>query len=110
MFLVFGHFILPFYILLWRVMRRTWGLLAIMAVWAIFMQVIDLAWIVRPFVYSGAAFTDKIHLDRIWIDLAGVVGVLGVFLGLLIRQVTSGPLIPGRDPRLPEALHHRNYV
>lgn len=108
-FLVVGHFILPFYILLWRLVRRNWALLSLMAVWAIFMQIIDLTWIVRPFVYSLDP-TDKIHLDRIWVDLAGIIGVLGVFLGLLIRTVVKGPLIPPKDPKLAEALHHRNYV
>lgn len=109
-FLVVGHFILPFYILLWRFMRRGMGVLAIMAVWAIFMQVIDITWIVRPFVYAGPEFADKVQVGKVWLDAAGIIGVLGVFLGLVIRQVVSGPLIPGRDPRLPEALHHRNYV
>ena len=53
---------------------------------------------------------DPIKLDRIWLDIAGIVGVAGIFFGLLVRKVYSGQLIPTRDPRLPEALHHRNYV
>jgi len=110
MFLVVGHFILPFAILLWRFMRRSLTLLAVMAVWAIFMEIVDMTWIVRPLVYAGPEFTDKIQLGRIWLDAAGVLGILGIFLGLVVRQVASGPLIPTRDPRLGEALHHRNYV
>ena len=33
-----------------------------------------------------------------------------LFIGLYVRKVVSGPLIPLKDPRLPEALHHKNYV
>lgn len=109
MFLVIGHFLVPFYLLLWRFMRRSLRLLSIMAAWAILCQVVDIAWIVRPMVYALDE-ADKIHLDRIWLDIAGVVGVMGIFFGLLIRRVNAAPLIPLRDPRLPEALHHRNYV
>jgi hypothetical protein len=109
-FLVFGHFLLPFFILLWRFVRRSMMLLAAIGVWMMFMHVIDIAWIVRPFVYGPAEFADKINFGRIWIDIAGVVGVLGIFFGLVIRNVFSGPLVAINDPRLPEALHHRNYV
>lgn len=109
MFLVIGHFFVPFYILLWRLPRRNVMLLSIMAVWAILCEILDIAWIVRPMVYALDA-SDKIHLERIWLDAAAIIGVYGIFLGLLVRKVNSGPLIPLRDPRLPEALHHRNYV
>jgi hypothetical protein len=108
--LVVGHFILPFFILLWRFVRRSMVLLAAIGVWMMAMHVMDIAWIVRPFVYGPAEFADKVRLDRIWLDLAGIVGVLGIFLGLVVRNVFSGPLVATRDPRLPEALHHRNYV
>jgi hypothetical protein len=53
---------------------------------------------------------DKIHAGMIWLDAAGVVGVFCLFAGLLMRKVASGPLVPLHDPRIAEALHHRNYV
>lgn len=108
-FLVFAHFLLPFFILLWRPVRRSFALLTIMAVWAIGLEVIDLYWIVRPFVYATDP-TDKIKLGLLWIDIAGAVGPLALFLGLIIHKVRSGPLIPTHDPRLPEAIAHKNYV
>ncbi|MFN0132634.1 MAG: quinol:cytochrome C oxidoreductase [Phycisphaerales bacterium] len=109
-FICFGHFIVPFYLLLWRRVRRTFGLLAFMAMWAILMEVVDLAWIVRPMVYAGAQYPDKIMLSAVWLDLAGALGPICLFLGLLARRVCSGVLIPIRDPRLKEALAHKNYV
>jgi hypothetical protein len=122
--LVVGHFILPFYIMLWLFVRRTWKMLALMAVWAIFMEVVDMYWIIRPFVYGdllgqyldevtrGVTPTvDPIRLpSMLWLDIAGVVGPLGLLFGLYFRRMAAGPLIPINDPRLPEAIHHRNYV
>jgi hypothetical protein len=107
--LVFGHFAVPFYVLLWRFMRRTPGLLATVAVWMILMEIADLVWIIRPLAYAGTGTAD-LHLDRIWIDLAGIGGAWLVFFGLVFRAAGKGSLIPTKDPRLPEALHHRNYV
>jgi hypothetical protein len=110
MVLVVGHFILPFFILLWRFVRRSYALLMAIALWMLVMHVIDIAWLVRPFVYGPIIFEDKVRVDRVWMDIAGVVGVLGIFGGLLVRNVFSGPLVATRDPRIAESLHHRNYV
>ena len=107
-FLCVGHFILPFYILLWRFVRRSFALLALMASWAILMEAVDIYWIVRPMVYAGQP--DSVRLGSIWLDVAGIGGVMLVFAGLLARRVASGPLVPLRDPRVNEALHHANYV
>ncbi|MFM9996130.1 MAG: hypothetical protein ACKVU4_10050 [Phycisphaerales bacterium] len=107
-FLCVGHFILPFYILLWRFVRRSFALLALMASWAILMEAVDIYWIVRPMVYAGQP--DSVRLGSIWLDVAGIGGVMLMFAGLLARRVASGPLVPLRDPRLGEALHHANYV
>jgi hypothetical protein len=108
-FLVVGHFAFPFYILLWRIVRRSVPLLSIMAVWAILMEVVDMYWIVRPMVYA-ADEADKLHLGALWLDIAGAFGPLCLFLGLLAVKVRRGPLVPLRDPRLAEGIEHRNYV
>jgi hypothetical protein len=87
-FLVIGHFALPFYVLLWRFMRRSFTLLSIMAVWAILLEVVDIYWIVRPFVYAADP-TDKVHLGGLWLDIAGIIGPLAIFLGLVAWRVRT---------------------
>ncbi len=122
-FLCFGHFLIPFFILLWRRIRRSFALLSIMAAWAILMHILDIYWIVRPMVYAaelgpflaqtaagGPVTADPVKLGTVWLDIAGVVAALGIFSGLLVRRIGAGPLVPTRDPRLAEALSHRNYV
>jgi hypothetical protein len=106
--LVIGHFCLPFYFLLWRPIRRNATVLIVFCLWAVLMQVMDMVWIIRPMVYPLEA--DPVKFEKVWLDVLGIAGVIALFFGLLARQVASGPLIPLRDPRLPEALHHRNYV
>jgi hypothetical protein len=106
--LCLGHFVLPFYFMLWRRVRRSFGFLSFFALWTLVMQIADLYWIVRPQVYAKE--THPLHLELLWVDLAGILGVLLIFFGLLLRRVGSGVLIPTRDPRLPEAIAHKNYV
>jgi len=106
--LCFGHFVIPFYLMLWRLVRRSFALLAFFGIWTLIMQLADLYWIIRPQLYAQA--TDPLRLDLLWVDLAGILGVVFVFFGLLLRRVGSGVLIPTRDPRLPEAIAHKNYV
>jgi hypothetical protein len=108
-FLVFGHFIVPFFILLWYRVRRSFVLLSIMAAWAILLEIVDIYWIVRPFVYAADP-VDKVHLGGLWLDVVGILGPIALFTGLLIRKVGSGPLVCMNDPRLNEAIAHKNYV
>lgn len=110
-----GHFIVPFLIVGWRGVKRNPLLLSIMSVFLIFMTVMDMVWIIRPMVYVQtkavlAAGLQDPGLPGIWLDIAGVVGVLGVWGWLLTRRVESGPLLPIKDPLLHESMAHKNYV
>ncbi len=97
-----AHFILPFILLLPRPLRRARGYIAFMCVYMIIIQIIETYWMIRPQVYGAG--------PGHWIDFVGVLGPVAIFLGLFIPKVVSGPLIPLRDPRLPEALKHRNNI
>ena len=46
----------------------------------------------------------------LWIDFAGILGVMLIWGGLLVRTIVRVPLVPLHDPRIAEALQHRNYV
>lgn len=110
-FLAIGHFIIPFYILLWRPVRRNWTLISIMAGWVLLMNVIDAYWILRPAVYTGSLLVDEGETAVGYVvDVVAIGSVVALFVGVFMKRVASGPLVPTNDPRLPEALHHRNYV
>ena len=109
-FLAFGHFGVPFFILLFRKVKKSTLGLAAVAVWMVFMHVVDIFWIVRPMVYATTPFEKLPGGITIWLDIVAIVGVLAIYAGVLARKVASGVLIPLNDPRQDEALAHKNYV
>ncbi|MEO0482067.1 MAG: hypothetical protein AAF138_00390 [Planctomycetota bacterium] len=106
-FLAFGHFIAPFFILLIRNVKRSTAGLALISIWMILMQVMDMIYVIRPMTgdaEGGGGFM------TIWLDIAGAAAVLCLFAGLIIRKVGASPLVAVNDPRMSEALRHKNYV
>lgn len=97
-----GHFIVPFLLLLPRPNRRSIPILGFACVWLFAFHVLDLYWIIRPEV-KGVP-----HIA--WQDVFGVFGPIALFVGLFVRKLGAGPLIPSNDPRSQEALEHKNYV
>ncbi len=108
--LCIGHFILPFFILLWRQVRRSATLLALVGVYMLAMHILDIYWIIRPAIAFVPGSGHEQVMPTIWLDAAGVIGVVGIYAGLLARQITKSPLVPLNDPRMGEALAHKNYV
>lgn len=109
--LAIGHFIVPFLVLLFRNVKRSPTALAVVAMWMLFIHFTDMFFIVRPMVTTRTTETMALSpASGIWVDLCAVFGMLG-FLGFWVcRRVGSSALIPLRDPRLPEAIAHKNYV
>ncbi len=108
--LVIGHFIIPFLILLFRDIKRNVAGAAILAAWIILMIVLDFLWIVRPMVYVGDMLDANPGPTGWILDIAAIVGVLGIWFGFLLKRIAREPLVAKNDPRMPEALGHRNYV
>jgi hypothetical protein len=99
--LVICHFVVPFFILLSRnVKRREWAV-RIGALWLIVMHVVEMYWQVMPY-YGGGEVT--LH----WMDLACLVGIAGVYLAVVFYRMTKYPLIPIGDPRLARSLAFEN--
>lgn len=107
--LAIGHFVAPFLILLVRRVKESTLGLSIMAAWMLLMIAADLIWNLRPMVYAGNAEANPGPVGW-WLDVVGLVGPLAVFAGMLVRRIAAGPLVALRDPRMAEALSHKNYV
>ncbi len=104
--LLFGHFILPFAGLLSRHVKRRLAFLSLWAVWLLVMHAADLAWIVLPSMEHGAEGHGGGAIGLV--DLACLVGVGGIWLGVLLRRASKHSLLPANDPRLPESLAFEN--
>lgn len=101
------HFGLPFLLLLWRTTKRNINTIALMALWLLFMHFVDLTYMIRPSIQPEPEHSP---LCAWWIDLGGWLGPTCIFLGFVAHRIARNPLIPLKDPRLHEALAHKNYI
>ncbi len=109
--LIIGHFLVPFFLLIGRTTKRKFGVLAIMSAYMLLMTVMDMAFVLRPMVdFDLGQNAMPGEITNIWLDIAGVIGVLGIYAGVVAMQVAKGPLLPIKDPMLHEAMKHKNYV
>jgi len=99
--IVILHFVVPFFILLSRNVKRRLGALAFGAAWLIAMHIVEMYWQVMPN-FGGGEITVS------WIDLACLVGVAGAYLAVVFHRMTKHPLIPIGDPRLSRSLTFEN--
>jgi hypothetical protein len=102
--LLFGHFIAPFLALISRVPKRRKQWLVAAAVWMLLMHWLDLYYIVVPPTAGHAAHARMLAAT----DVLLLVGLAGLFMFSLLRQMGRYSLIPERDPRLNEALTFQN--
>ena len=101
--LVFGHFILPFCLLLSQDLKKRPKLLARVAWFIVAMRLYDLIWLVAPtFNHGEGAF--PISLANIGIPLA----FGGLWVYLFTGQLAKRPLVPVNDPFFKDMLLHGN--
>lgn len=106
--LIVVHFLIPFFLLISRVPKRNPRLLAAIGVFMLVAHSIDMIYIVQPMVDANQEKTWG--LSTLWLTICGLLGVFGVFGFFLIRRIVASPLTATKDPRLPQALGHKNYV
>ena len=99
--LAVGHFALPFVLLLSRDLKRDARKLARVAVVLLVMRWIDLYWQAAPAFAHGEGEAG-LHLH--WLDLATLVGIGGLWLGVYFDQLKKRPLLPAFEPYLREAV------
>jgi hypothetical protein len=98
--LLFGHFIIPFIVLLGRWAKRLLPLLGFMCVWMLVMHWFDIFWIAAPVLHEHAAMS--------LYDFSAVVGLFGVMLALVLYRLSRHSLVPQNDPRLSKSISFTN--
>jgi hypothetical protein len=96
-----GHFIVPFFFLMSRHIKRRTPLLITGALWMLFMHLVDVHWLVMPTLHKYDP-----HLTVL--DVTTLVGVGGWFLAAVTWIMRRQALVPLRDPRLSESLSFEN--
>jgi hypothetical protein len=95
------HFFIPFFLLLSQDVKRNAKVLPKIAMWLIFMRLVDLFWMTRPEFTSRAAPT--------WLDLVLPIALGGLWLGFFAFNLKQQPLLPVGDPKLEEAIEHHEH-
>ena len=90
------HFFVPFFLLLSRDLKRNDRLLPKVAIWMIFMRLVDLFWMTRP-EFTGRAIPS-------WIDFVAPIALIGLWLAFFAFNLQKLPLLPLGDPHLAEAI------
>jgi len=116
--LIFGHFALPFLLLLSRWPKRFSGSLVTIALWMLCMFIVDVYWLVMPMVPEAALATatswDQLQsgvaagtVDIGWnptiLNLTALIGSLGLVVCGTFWTLGRASLAPTNDPRLSEA-------
>lgn len=97
MMLVFGHFLIPFFFLMSRWVKRRRGLVTLAAVWMLAMHWLDLYWLIMPELSPAGI---RPHL----LDFACLLGIGGLFMAGIALNLRSHSLVPEKDPRLAGSL------
>lgn len=91
------HFVLPFFLLLSRGMKRKAQWLTILALVILGARVLDLFWLIMP-----AFYPDGLYLH--WLDPLLLLTMGGGWFALFIGLWTGRAPLPQRDPHLPAEL------
>ena len=119
--LVFGHFVVPFVILLQAWLKRNPKLLSIVAVYTLVMHVLDHYLITIPergvslggeTMSKGPDFAGLVQQVSIpgafWGDILAFVTIGAAFIFFLVRALGQHSLYPNRDPRILESANVSN--
>ncbi|MCB0414046.1 MAG: molybdopterin oxidoreductase [Bdellovibrionales bacterium] len=98
-FLILFKFVVPFFALLPRWAKRTPGHLAMVSILILIMQFVDLFWVAYP-------HYDQDHVVVPWIEVLVLLGFLALFLWATFQFLKKNSIVPLKDPRQHESLHH----
>ena len=87
------HFFVPFYLLLFRAVKKHVMPLTILAALLLLAHLVDSYWLVMPTFHSAG-------LAPSWMDFTAPVGIGGIWLSFFLARLKTAPLVPQQDPGL----------
>jgi len=97
--ILLGHFVVPFFLLLSRDLKRSPPALAAVAAWVVVIHYVDLYWVVMP-------AANEAHLGLHWTHLTAFVGIGGLSVAAALLLFRAGRPVPVRDPFLEDSLRY----
>jgi hypothetical protein len=102
--LLFAGFLFPFVALLSRHVKRSTNVLRVMAFYVLAMHYLDLYWLIMPNFHRGEVIDNPFGL----VEIALLVGFVGLFIFGVARNAGKQSLLPVNDPLLGKCLGHKN--
>ena len=99
--LCFGHFVVPFYLLLFRPIRRDAFWLGFLAAWVLVFHYLDIYWLIMPVLNPEGAQPDLL-------DVSLLTALVLACCAIITHACRSRPLIPIGDPHLSESIAFQN--
>jgi hypothetical protein len=104
--LILFHFAFPFLVLLQQDFKRHARWLAMIAMFILFMRLLDMFYMIGP--------SDRVHAGGIaqgaffvsWLDIVAPIAVGGIWLWWFFGELLKRPMIPEKDPYLANAISH----
>jgi hypothetical protein len=101
-----GHFILPFFAMMSRHVKRSRKALMCGAIWMLCMQWLDMYWLIQPVLsHHHGSHDAPFHI----MDITAFIGIGGIVMAVILKNVMASPLIPVKDPRIQESLAFENF-
>jgi hypothetical protein len=95
--LLFGHFVIPFLVLLPRSVKVNLKTLKVMSVWMVFAHMLDLYWLIMPTYSKSPVFG--------WQELGMLFFAPGVIMVVFTMKAAKENLTPVGDPKLEAGLN-----
>jgi hypothetical protein len=99
MILIFGHFFVPFFVLLPEKIKMNFKVIIPVCLWIWLMHALDLAFNIFPALHPGGY-----PLKWIWLPLGCLMFMGGLLATIFLKKFNAHPPYPQRDPRLLEAM------
>lgn len=99
--LLFGHFIIPFFLFLPRASKRNLSILKWGAIWVLALQFLDFYWQVMPTFHARG-------IAPHWLDVACIAAIGSIFALVFWFRMKAHAILPVGDPRFEQGLQFQN--
>ncbi len=104
--LILFHFAFPYLLLLKRDLKRQASLLASIAMFILFMRLVDVYYQIGPTFRVSPGIVEQGAFMLSWMDFVAPIAIGGIWLWWFFGQLMARPIVPANDPYFEEAIEH----
>ena len=109
MLLIFGHFLIPFLLLLWYNTKIVIWRTIFVCIWIISFHILDLYWNIIPGKIIDSTLSHGYYIRDFSIsifDVTSIIGIGGICLWAVFRSMNQTNPIPINDPNVLKSINH----